>query len=314
MIMQAKRNLRLLISLVILTGLCFGFIFLGNRSNTIEVDKDLFRVEDQTQVNKVILETSDKQIELSYDGSKWVVNKSFEADRQLVTVFFATIMQAEPKRPVAEILQDSLNQYIEKNGIHVKLFEGETLVKDFWASGNNRKTETYFQLTGDKTPYLVTIPGYRVYVASIFELPANDWRVKRIFNFRWETFKSLIASFPKEPREDFTISFKSQYFGIDGLPEADTTKLNDYLDAVSLINGARFVSTGESKVYDSLLLTAPDFIILVTDIANRTYQLEVFPPAVGEAAILGRFNRESPVVFNRKEIALISRKRSYFVR
>jgi len=312
--MQAKRNLQLLGSLVILTSLCFVFIFIGNRSNTIEVDKDLFRVEDQTQINKVVLESSGKQVELRYDGSKWVVNNLFEADRQLVTVFFATIMQAEPKRPVSEALQDSVNQYIQRNGIHIKLLEGETMVKDFWASGNDRKTETYFQLPGDKTPYLVTIPGYRVYVASIFELTANDWREKRIFNFRWETFKSLNASFPKESREDFTISFKSQYFGIDGLAEADTTKLNDYLDAVSLINGVRFVSDGESRVYDSLLQTKPDFTILVTDIANRTYQLEVFPPAVGEEAILGRLNRESPVVFNRKEIALISRKRSYFVR
>ncbi|HRG79324.1 MAG TPA: hypothetical protein PL167_06920, partial [Cyclobacteriaceae bacterium] len=165
--MQAKRNLQLLVSLVILTSLCFVFIFIGNRSNTIEVDKDLFRVEDQTQINKVVLESSGKQVELRYDGSKWVVNNLFEADRQLVTVFFATIMQAEPKRPVSEALQDSVNQYIQRNGIHIKLLEGETMVKDFWASGNDRKTETYFQLPGDKTPYLVTIPGYRVYVASI---------------------------------------------------------------------------------------------------------------------------------------------------
>jgi len=312
--MQAKRNLQLLVSLVILTSLCFVIIFLGNRSNTIEVDKDLFRVEDQAQVNKVLIETSDKQVELRYDGSKWVVNNSFEADRQLVTIFFATIMQVEPKRPIAETRQDSISQYLQKNGIHIRLYEGETVVKDFWARGNDRKTETYFQLTGDNTPYLVTIPGYRVYVASIFELPANDWRDKRIFNFRWETFKSLQTTFPKEPQENFTISFKSQYFGIDGLAQADTTKLNDYLDAVSLINGARFVSPGESSAYDSLLKTIPAFSILVTDIANRTYQLEVFPPALGEMAILGRLNRESPVVFNRKEIALISRKRSYFVR
>jgi hypothetical protein len=312
--MQVQRNLRLLISLVISIGLCLSFIFLGKRSNTIEVDKDLFRVEEQKLINKVLLESDDKKVELRYDGSKWVVNNSFEADRQLVTVFFATIMQAEPKRPIPEKHQDSISQHIQKEGIHIRLFEGDVMVKDFWASGNDRKTETYFQLTGDKIPYLVTIPGYRVYVASIFELPANDWRDKRIFNFRWETFKSLIASFPKEPREDFTISFKSQYFGIEGLPAADTTKLNDYLDAVSLLNGGRFVSPGESRNYDSLLKTTPDFTILVSDIANRTYQLEVFPPVPGAAYILGRLNSESPVVFNRKDIALISRKQSYFVR
>jgi len=312
--MQEKRNLILLISLVIQISLCVALLFFISRDDTLAVDKDLFKVSDQTEIDKVLLTTSNKPLELAYDGSKWMVNKSFEADRQLVTIFFAALMQTEPKRPVGETVKDSLREHILRKGTNVKLYEGETLVKDFWVSGNDAKTETYFLLQGDKVPYLVTIPGYRLYIASLFELPDNEWRDKRIFNFRWENFKSLTATFPRETKESFTISFQNKYFGIEGLAESDTTKLNDYLDAVSLIKGSRFLTSGQSPVYDSLAKTTPEFSVVVTDIANRTYEIEVFPALSLTKEILGRLNHETMVVFDRHEIALIARKRRYFER
>jgi hypothetical protein len=48
------------------------------------------------------------------------------------------------------------------------------------------------------------------------------------------------------------------------------------------------------------------------DIANRTYQVEVFPPLKGEQVILGRINDDLPALFNPQQIAQITRKRSYF--
>jgi len=119
-------------------------------------------------------------------------------------------------------------------------------------------------------------------------------------------------SFTNEPKEDFTISFQNQSFGIEGLT-SDTTRLNNFLDAVSLIRGDQFITPGTSKWYDSLLQTAPDYIIAVTDIAKRTYELEVFPPIKQEQAVLGRLNGELPVIFNPKAIVPISRKRSYLI-
>ncbi len=312
--MQEKRNLTLLVSLIVLTSICASLMFFDGGSKEFDVDKNLFKVSDQTEIDRVLLTISNTPLEISYRGSKWMVNKSFEADRQLVTIFFATLMQTEPKRPVGVAVQDSLTAYMLKNGINVKLYEGENLVKDFWVSGNDRKTETYFLLQGDEIPYLVTIPGHRLYIASLFELPTNEWRDKRIFNFRWESFKSLTATFPGEPKDSFTISFQNKYIGIEGLAESDTTKLNDYLDAVSLIRGSRFLSTGESRVYDSLLQTIPEFSVVVTDIANRTYEIEVYPAIKSTGEIVARMNNETGVVFDRKEIALIARKRSYFKR
>jgi len=309
--MQEKRNIRLLVSLVILSGLCVVLVYFGGNRNTIDVDKDLFRIEDQIQISKALLESTDKSMELYFDGSKWLVNNSFEADRQMVKVFFATLLQTEAKRPVAEGLQDSIRQYITSKGTHVKLFEGDNLVKDFWVSGNDRKSETYFLLNNAKTPYLVTIPGYRVYIASIFELTVPEWRDKRIFNFNWQNFKSLKAQIPQQTNQDFTVSFANQLFGIHEVAVADTTKLSNYLESVFNLQAEQF-PTNTSGKYDSLLKTAPVYSITIMDIANRSYQLEVFPPLKGEEVILGRVNVDLPALFNRDQIAQITRKRSYF--
>ena len=312
--MQEKKNIRLLISLVALTAVCVLVAFFGSADTLMQVDKNLFRVDDQMQVSKVLLTNAKTktETELKFDGSKWVVNNYFEADQQLITIFFATLLQAEPKRPIAETLQDSISSKALKNGIRVQLFEDNQIVKDFWVSGNDQRTETYFQLAADNTPYLITIPGYRVFVASLFELAPVEWRDKWIFNFNWQNFKSLSMSFIREPKEDFTISFQNQSFGIEGLT-SDTTRLNNFLDAVSLIRGEQFIMAGTSKWYDSLLQTAPNYTIVVTDIAKRTYQLEVFPPIGQQQGVLGRLNGELPVIFNPEAIVPISRKRSYLI-
>lgn len=311
--MQEKKNIRLLISLFAISGLCILLVFFGGMNKRAEVDKNLFRVVDQTQVSKIVISTPGKnqEVEIRYDGTKWLVNNSFEADNQLITVFFATLLQAEPKRPVAETLQDSIANRMEKQGIRVKLFEGEQLVKDFWVSGNDQRSETYFQLTGDKTSYLITIPGYRVFVASLFELSETEWRDKRIFNFNWANFKSLKAHFTQQPNEDFTISFSNGLYGIVEVEVADTTKLSTYLESVFNLQADQFNTNGSSR-YDSLLKTAPAYSIIVLDIANRTYQLEVFPLLKGEKVILGRLNDNLSALFSPKQIAQITRKRSYF--
>ncbi len=310
--MQEKKNIRLLISLFAISGLCI-LVFFGGRRERAEVDKNLFRVEDQTQISKIVLSTPGKnqEVEIRFDGTRWMVNNSFEADNQLITVFFATLLQAEPKRPVAEALQDSIANRLEQQGIRVKLFEGEQLVKDFWVSGNDQRTETYFQLAGDKTSYLVTIPGYRVFVASLFELSEAEWRDKRIFNFNWANFKSLKAQFARQPNEDFTISFSNGLYGIVEVEVADTTKLSNFLESVFNLEADQF-NTKPSARYDSLLKTTPAYSITIMDIANRTYQLEVFPPLKGEQVILGRLNDNLSALFSPKQIAQISRKRSYF--
>lgn len=308
--MHAQRNIKLLISLGILIVLSALLVFLGS-SPRVVVDKNLFKVEDQTQINKVIIEQQANRIDLSFDGTRWRVNEKYEADRQLITILFATLLQAEPKRLVAEGLSDSILQQMQTHGTRVQLIAGQEVLKDFSVLGNSQKTETYFQ--ADDKLYVVGIPGYRVYVGSVFELTKEEWRDRRVFNFNWQNFKSLSVKFEGEPKSDFKVSYQNQFFGIEGLPAADTTRLNDFLDAVSLLQVNRFLSAQEKNQLDSTSMT-PEFTIEVTDIANRSYLLEVYPQQVDNLVRLGRVNRESLGRIAKKDIDRIARKRSNFTR
>lgn len=310
--MQEKRNTRLLISWGVLMAVAGVLLYLGNAPSREVVDKDLFRVVDQNEVDQFTIQKPGADlIEIRFDGSKWMVNNSFEADRQLITVFFATLLQAEPKRAVAIGQRDSISQEINQHGVQVKLFIEDEVVKDFRVIGNDRKTETYFQLNQDNTPYLVTIPGYRVYVGSVFELTPGEWRDRRIFNFNWQNFKSLSLSH-LDSKNNFTVSFQDQFFGIEGLSQADTTRLNDFLDAVSLLQASRFIELNDTLRWERSRNQQPEFSIQVLDIANREYALEIFPRVPEQSSVLGRINRQTLALFSAQDIARIARKRMDF--
>jgi hypothetical protein len=311
--MRYSKNLLLLFSLIILLVLLLSLLFIDSGSDKQTVDKNLFKVENQAEIDHVLLEAKEEKVDLKFNGSKWIVNDSFEADNQLIKVLFATFLQAEPHRPVAKRMIDSIQQDFKDRGINVILFDQDKTVKMFSVVGNLRETETYYQLDGSDQPYLVTIPGYRVFIAGIFQLGALDWRERRIFNFNWQNFKSLKTFFADNLSGNFSISFQNRFFGLDGELKADTTKLNNYLDAVSLIQAMKYIPEKDTVNYASQLNTTPSYLIEVLDIANHSYKLEVFNAPNQGGPILARYN-DQLLFLNPEDEQLIRVKKSYFLK
>ncbi|WP_333819374.1 DUF4340 domain-containing protein [Ohtaekwangia sp.] len=272
--MQEKKNKLLLLTLVALLAATAGIYWYGNRDTSLQVDKDIFHYNDLKSVNEIVLESSKGKVDLKFLGSAWRVNNTYNADRAMIEVLFATLLKAEPKRPVATSLQDSVSRAIEKEGVKVSLMVGSNKVEEFYAGGNDRKTQAYFKKSGE-TPYIMTIPGYRVYVSGIFELPENGWRDKYVFGFNWRNFKSLEAQFPASHADDFKVQMDDNFFGITGV-ETDTARLNNYLDAVSLLTVDEYVTP--TAELDSLGKTSPMLTLVVRDIADHDYSLKIFSP------------------------------------
>jgi Domain of unknown function (DUF4340) len=310
--MQKKKNMRLLVSLITMLAATVVFYLLTNTDGRLEIDKTLFRVEDPTRINKVTLESSKGKIELNYNGTAWKVNDRFDADRQLVTVLFATLEQAEPKRSSSQNERVATIDRLTREGVKVSLLEESELKQTFYAGGNPEKTLTYFYRQGDK-PYVMTIPGYRIYVASILELDENGWRDKRVFNFNWRNFRKLAVSFSADAKEDFEVSQRNRFFDIDGI-STDTTRLNNFLDDVSLLTGDGIILPASFPKYDSLLKSSPTMKIVINDIANRNYQLELFRSIPGDPNVVGRVNDIDVMIFDRKKIFRVAKNRSYFKR
>ncbi len=305
-----QNSKRLAISLAVMIVAIVALWFFAFRESKIEVDENALVVADLSNVDRVELESVRGKIVLRFDGAKWVVNDQYPVDRRSIQVLFGTVENIRPRRPVGEKQLETVKSQLQSGGTKVSFFVKDALVKSYVAGGNPQKPEAWFQV-GDGDPMIVNIPGYRVYAAGVFEQSVNDWRDKRVFALNWRNFKSLTTTFTKDPKETFTITGKGNYFSVEGLEPADTAKVNTYLDDVSLLVGESFYTMGERPKIDSLLSGPTSFDVVVTDVGNNPFRLEVFPPLRTEANVFGRVNGEF-MVFPRAEIVRIAKKKSWF--
>lgn len=306
--MQENKNKRLAALLIGLTIVTVITLLLVGNDNRPRVDPGLFRLDDYTGVDRIEIASPKGVTELSYVNSRWRVNGMFNADRELVTVLFAALKQAEPKRAVTAAAGDSIAKALEANGVAISLFEGEKQVQHFYAGGNERKTQAFFYRPGDDRAYVVTIPGYRVYVSGIFELTVNQWREKYVFNFNWTNFKELRATFPGHPGDDYIVRMlDDNQFGIPGM-EVDTARLNSFLDEVSLLTANEFLDP--SPLTDSLQQARPEMALTISDVSNTEYSLKLYREE--GSVVRGILNGKDAVSFSRLKIGAILRPKGYF--
>ncbi len=277
-----------------------------------QVDKNIFRVDNLTEIDKVILQSKGEVIELSFNGSRWLVNQSYDADDQMVTVLFATLQQVEVKRSVATGLADAIANRLRQDGVKVTLYAGAETELEIYVGGNVNKTEAYF-MDKNNTPFVMNIPGYRVYAAGVFELDQNGWRDKRIFNFNWRNFKKLKAQFADPAKKGFEIEDQGFGFDITNTTGTDTTKLNDYLDAISLLMAERYIVPGVDLQLDSLLLTQPELTIEVLDLGSNKLSLELYTEQSNDGEVVGRLNGLEGVIFDPGQVLPLKRDRDYFL-
>jgi hypothetical protein len=309
---QSKKNIALLISF---GALCLVSVVLYWSSNTVTeaIDPTLFRLQDPKAVNKVVFQKDTAVNELEFSYGKWTINKTFDADLDLVDVLFATVAQAIPKREVAASIRDSVARESKQQGVKVEFYMGQNVDRTFWVWGDEAQGITYFTDNEENMSYVMVIPGYRVFVGGIFTQGANMWRDKRIFNFNWRNFTELTATFPNDPAQNFKVAMNERYFSIEGMPNIDTAALNNYLDAVSLIEGDAFYVPGQSTSYDSLIKTKPIMSLVARELSDEQHSLEIFGIAKDERNALARWG-DDYVWFDRRNILQLYKKRKDFVK
>ncbi len=302
-----KRNRYLLISLFVLSVVTIGYYWFAQRDRSV-VNKALFQVDRLDEVDQVVLTRGSDEVVLKFDGTRWLVNNEL-ADRNLIDVLFATLQQAQPVRPLAQAQQDSIKQKLQAEAVQVRVLTGEEVLKTFVAGGNARKTQAYF-FKADEDVYLMTIPGYRVYVSGIFELDKNGWKDKHAFQINWRNFQSLSASFAQSPADNFNVSFKDGFFRVEELPETDTTRLDDYVGAVLFLTVDSYLSNNELR--DSLHAATAALTISLRDVANRSFVLSLYPDPREPSKILGIIDSTQLAWFDRRALDGILKTRSHF--
>jgi len=307
--MQEQKNKRRFILLLALLTVTAAVYWLGSADSQDEIDKTIFRKVELTSIDQVMLESPAGKVVLALNGSRWQVNGKYEADPNMIDVLFATLQQAEPKRPLPTHQQDSVAKVIEEDGVKISLFHEGVVADSFYAGGNGQKTQGYFHRQGEES-YVMSIPGYRVYVSGIFELPEKGWRDRLVFQLNWRNLKSVDVTFGQKRSDDFRVLMEGEVLSIEGVQASDTTRLYDFLDAVSLLTVEAYLDS--SSTLDSLAGTQPGLGLEVKDIANRSHSIRLYQSGPGK--FVGFINNNQWCTLAPASIQPVFRPRSYFVK
>lgn len=268
--MQKKKNIRLAVTLVVMIIITIVTYILVQPNTGLDVDRGLFAVENTLEVDKVTLEDAN-QVALTFERNQWRVNNQYDADPQRINVLFAILQQVRVRRPVAITQRDSVNEKFTTSGTKVKLYANGQIVNEFEVLGDEQKSLTYMRLNDDQT-YLVEIPGYKSYLAGIFNLDKNGWRNPLVFQLNWANLLSVSLSYPESSNNDLVINFEDRYLALKGVENADSTKLGNLIDDISLFYVNDYLNEDE---VDRSKVDEYQALIEVKDIAGNNYSLTV---------------------------------------
>jgi len=311
--MQRKKNVRLLISLSVLVIVAVLLGLSRPSGNQLEVDREKFSYDDPSQIDAVLLERSGEKDTLAFINGQWRINGSYKADPQRISVLFAILKQARVRRRSARTQADSLASWMDENAVRASFYEGTDPVMAYEVAGNVTNGVTHYREKSGSPIYLMEIPGYRSYLAGIYELDENGWRYPRVFDFNWSTLKDVEVEYPEEDEGGFHVSFRDNFFQVQELAETDTTKITNFLDDLSLLYVNDFLYSEEVQRYDSLTdaLTAR---ITVRDVGDNAYMMEVLEALPDGNEIVVRLDSSEYALANFDALRKLLRPRRFYVK
>ena len=306
--MQKQKNIRLLILLgVLLTAI--AIIPMLKNQNGLPVDKKSFTLDQQTVITDVNLTSAQTNNKLSYINGAWQVNNKYELDPNMRDVFFSVLSQLEIRKSIAQSQSDSILNLIKTKGIEVTILNNSEVVKHYFIWGD-ADTQVSFLMDDNGNGYVVHIPGYRSFVAGIFEVPESDWRSRRSFTAQFLNLNSLKIEYPTETLE---FKYKDSFFEIVGI-NADSTQLITSLENLLFLQTDQYLVPEEYAKYevDSLSKQTPFVIISTTSLTGFEEKVKIYNSKNSQPYYVGLASDSSYCLFNKKRLNSILVKKSDF--
>jgi hypothetical protein len=308
--MQKKKNIKLLVVLGILIVITLVTFLIDRPANELDVDKDIFSLPNPVNINKVLLKSAVSEVSLKFENGRWFVNDRYEADPQRISVLFAILKQVKVRRKAAKNQKAKLDSLFAVKGTEVTFYEGDAVAKQFVVAGDQSQSLTYLgdAILSDK--FLVEIPGYRSYLAGLFELDESGWRNPLVFNLNWANLQGVKVNYFGKEDNNFDIIFDDRSYKIKGLSQADSLRLTDFLDDVSLLYVNDYLIKDEIDKYKDVI-SKPQATISIHDIGNNDYAITIFDK-VEKGNYLVKIDTADYALIEENQIKRVMRPKAYF--
>ena len=295
------RNYRLYILTAVLLGLVAITYWLldQEQSPSSVIPAVNFGIPATAQPDSIVLERQKSTNFLLLKRQHLLFNGRYEVKPSLQEAFFVILKQMEAKRPVSKKIRANILAAMDSAGVKVSVYEKDNLIKDFKVWGDKENERTYIKSEKDNI-YLITIPGYSTYIGGIFFYGEKEWRNNALFESTWRSLKKLDVQFPKDPSQNVSIEFGTEFFFLPGLDAFDTVGVLDYLEGFSNVRVIKYLNQEQQEV-ERLLTIEPNLLVKIEDL--DTAQSNVLRFYLADSLI----NQDMVLVVGKeREMALIS--------
>ncbi|UXP32523.1 DUF4340 domain-containing protein [Reichenbachiella agarivorans] len=291
---------KLIGTLVVLVAFSLSLWIWDGKGVQGSFDRSIFVIEDTAAISAIHIQSKVQDISVQRDGQRWTLNDSMAIDPSLIQISESVLSQVSVLRPISQLNIDEVRKQLLESGQKITItMDGHDRV--FYAGGNLQKTQSYFGDADLQNVYLVGIPGYSNYVSGIFELTANQWRDRLLFNSNFRSLQSLQIAYADG--SDLEIRFKDRFFTVDQIQKIDTAVLTSYINSLEGFQLNDYLKAGEFPRYDSLLKTEPLAHLSIRDIdLDKNRELDVYPKIAGERFYLLSDRKGDMIVVDQNRI------------
>lgn len=293
-----RRNVILIVLVVILAVANVFISRMSTFTSRVSFDVERFMVQDTASIKEVQLTSTAGDVILTRNGGGWQVNHLHQTDESLRQLLFSILQRVRVKRKATTEPDRAVT-------VIVKTEAGE---QSFEVFGNLTRTKTFFSQSGET--FEVEIPGYRDFLGSIFELSANQWRDRLVFDGNWRSIQNLTLSYP---HEEVNIAFKESFFDVKGVQSLDSNRVVSYLNQFEYFQVNEWIDLKKFPKYESLSLESPVATLSISSIHYATpFQLDFYPVANGDRVQLVKTSSGEWAVIDLRRVRSILLENSAF--
>lgn len=298
--MKKGKTLILLATVLILGIATWIIVALRGQNHTFTQDFQIEAAAIPGGVEKVFLaDKENNSVTLTrVSDSLWLVDDQFPANQSLVDLMLRTLADMRIRSVVNKASAENVTKQMAAKSIKVEVYYKDYRIN--WFGGRLRlfkhtKCEviyvghdtqdmmaTYMYREGDKSPFIVHIPGFRGCISPRFFTDPYLWRSHSIVSLPVQQIARVELEIPSMPAESFAVVREGDGFSFNLLSPAtrvdgfDTARVAQLLSSFVNLNFDEYAKVVPKVELDTTFSQAPRTILRVTSTDGDTRELKTF--------------------------------------
>lgn len=283
--------------MLVLIVIALSFV-ITDKNSTLFGSESNFATRDTSSIVKIFMaDKNGRALTFERTNKGWTLNGNGKAHKLNMEMLLTTLKRLEVKFPVSQKAHNNVVKVMSGNSIKVEVYQNDHYInigslklfpyvnkaKVFYVGSATQDNQgTVMLLEGAERPYVVTLPGFRGFVAARFTTNPKDWMSHEVFKIPYNRIAEVSIETPGHPSKSYQIRKLEKGYEIMSLatrqilPVYDTVALYTFLDAFKNINYESLLDDLDERKIDSIIHSQPVHIIKVKETNGTEHQISTF--------------------------------------